>query len=74
MRVRKMQKASYTIEAAVYVPIILCMLFQSLEISIDFWQKSRNREVYKELESLDIVKEFYGYQILSEIGGEIRDD
>ena len=71
---RKKQKGSYTIEAAVYIPIILCILFQSLDIAIDFWQRSKNRVIYEELKTLDVVKEFYGYQILDELGKEIAND
>lgn len=67
-------KGSYTVEAAVYIPIILFMLFHSLDIAIDFWQESRERETSKQLEELDCVKEFYGYQILDEIRKEIQDD
>ena len=64
-------KGSYSIEAAVYIPIILYMLFQSVEIGIDFWQKSKEREVSIWLQELDSVKDFYGYQIIDEIGKEI---
>lgn len=74
MIILKKQRGSYTIEAAIYIPIIICMLFQSIGIAIDFWQQSRSREVCEELQTLDIVKEFYGYQILDEIGKEILDD
>lgn len=74
MIILKKQRGSYTIEAAIYLPIIICMLFQSVGIAIDFWQQSRKREVCEELQTLDIVKEFYGYQILDEIGKEILND
>jgi len=66
-------KGSYTLEAAIYVPIILFILFQTLEIAIDYWQESRQREVSKDLQELDIVKEFYGYQILDEVRKEVED-
>lgn len=65
-------KGSYTVEAAIYIPFILFLLFQTLEISIDFWQRSANRTVCEELKELDIVKEFYGYQILEEVGKELE--
>lgn len=70
----KKYKGSYTIEAAIYIPIVLFVLFQSLEIAIDFWQQSRDREIYQKLQDLDVVEEFYGYQILEELGKEIVDD
>lgn len=70
----KWLRASYTIEAAIYVPMILFLLMQTMDIAIDRWQSSREREVYEELRQLDIVREFYGYQILDEVREEIVDD
>lgn len=71
---RKKLKGSYTIEAAIYIPIILFIMCQTLQIAIDFWQESREREVNKMLQELDIVREFYSYQVLDEIGKEIIND
>lgn len=70
----KKWKGSYTIESAIYIPMILFMLYQSIGIGIDFWKDSRTREVSSCLQELDIVKEFYGYQIVDEIGKELFDD
>ena len=66
--------ASYTIEAAIYIPIILFMLMQTLDIAIDEWKESKERKIYVGLAQLDIVSEFYGYQILEEVQEEIEDD
>lgn len=71
---RKKVKGSYTIEAAIYIPIIIFILCQTLQIAIDFWQESRTREVSEVLQQLDIVKEFYNYQVIDEIGKEIIND
>lgn len=71
---RKQLNGSYTVEAAIYIPIILFMLFQSINIGIDFWQNSRERTVCTQLQELDSVKDFYGYQILDDVGREILDD
>lgn len=67
-------KASYTIESAVYIPIIIFLFFQTIDIGIDYWQTSKEREVKSVLLELDIVQEFYGYQILEEVGKELEDD
>ena len=67
-------KGSYTIEAAIYIPMILFILVQTMDLAIDFWQKSKSREVPGYIQKLDSVKEFYGYQILHEVGKEIGDD
>lgn len=71
---RKKVKGSYTIEAAIYIPIIIFILCQTLQIAIDFWQESRTREVSEVLQQLDIVREFYNYQVIDEIGKEIIND
>lgn len=70
---RKKVKGSYTLEAAIYIPMIMFMLFGALDMGIHYWQKSRERTVSQEVLNLDIVQEFYGYQILEEIGKELED-
>lgn len=67
-------KGSYTVEAAIYIPMILFLQFQSLDLAIDYWQESKQREICESLQKLDIVSEFYGYQILDEIRKETKDD
>ena len=70
---RRKIKGSYTLEAAIYIPMILFMLFGALDIGVHYWQKSRERIVSQEVLNLDIVQEFYGYQVLEEIGKELGD-
>lgn len=67
-------KGSYTIEAALYIPMILFLMYQSVGFAVDYWKESRTREVSECLQELDIVKEFYGYQIIEEVGKELLDD
>ena len=67
-------KGSYTIEAAIYIPLVMFLLFQTMEIAIDEWQESKKREVCEVLQELDVVREFYGYQVLDEVRKEIEDD
>jgi len=43
-------------------------------MGISFFQDSMNRENSSKLQQLDIVSEFYNYQILKEVGEEIRND
>ena len=71
---KRTYKGSYTIEAAIYIPILMFLFFQCLDVSIDFWMKSKNREVFAELENLNVVKEFYMYQIVEEIEKELGND
>ena len=65
-------KANYTIEAAIYIPIVLFVLFQSVTIGIDFFQESKTREVNTKLLELDIVQEFYKYQVFAEAWEEVQ--
>ena len=65
------QKASYSVEAAIYIPMVLFVFFHSLEIGIDFWKESKERSVSTYLQELDTVQEFYIYQIMDEAMGEI---
>ena len=65
-------KASYTLEAAVYIPIILFILLQTLEMGIAECRESKERSIYQGLKQLDVVSEFYAYQILDEAREEIE--
>lgn len=73
-RVGRMHKGSFTVEASVYVPVVLFLIMNVLTVGIDFFQESRNREENKSITELDIVGEFYNYQVLGEIGEELWDD
>ncbi|MBQ8626443.1 MAG: hypothetical protein IJ419_09825 [Agathobacter sp.] len=71
---RKWHRASFTVEAVIWIPILIFIIMTALRIGIGFFQESATREVYPELKKLDIVTEFYNYQIIGEIGKEIFDD
>lgn len=68
------QKGSFTIEAAIWVPVMIFLIMNVVRLGISFFQESVNREAGVRLKELDIVQEFYNYQILGEIGEEILDD
>ena len=67
-------RGSLTIEAAVYIPFIVCMLFYSMEISIEHWNESREKVPCEALQNLNSVEEFYMYQVSEEIGKELEGD
>lgn len=71
---RMMQKGSYTIEAAVYVPMMMFLVLVTLRGGISFYQESRDREIYQGLIKMDVVSEFYTYQMIKEVGEEWTDD
>lgn len=68
------QRGSFTVEAAIWVPIMVFMVMGTVQIGITFFQESVKRESYSDLVLLDIVQEFYNYQIIGEIGEELLDD
>lgn len=70
----KWHRGSFTVEATIIVPLFIFMILTVLRIGIGFFQDSAKREVSPELEKLDIVSEFYNYQVLGEVGKEIFDD
>lgn len=67
-------KGSYTIEAAVWVPLLMLTVLLSLETGIKLYQEIRNRKYSEKIESLDILQEFYNYQVLEEVVQEVEDD
>ena len=69
-----MQKGSFTIEASIYIPMILMFLLFTLRSAVSFYQESVHREVYDGLENMQVITEFYTYQIISEIGEIWTDD
>ena len=71
---KRWQKASFTIEAAIYVPVILFVLFQSVDMGIQFFEWSKTREINLRLQEMQVVEEFYDYQILGEMWEEMKDD
>lgn len=74
IRHKRMHKGSFTIEASIYIPILLFLMANVLSIGIHFFQEAKGRSENPEIKCLDIVKEFYNYQILEEIKEEIKEE
>ena len=74
IRHKRMHKGSFTIEASIYIPILLFLIANVLSIGIHFFQEAKGRSENPEIKCLDIVKEFYNYQILEEIKEEIKEE
>ncbi|MGN1155630.1 MAG: TadE/TadG family type IV pilus assembly protein [Agathobacter sp.] len=70
----RMHRGSFTVEASIYIPLFLFLIMNVLSLGIVFFQESRTREENTAIQELDIVQEFYNYQILGEIGEEIWND
>ena len=67
-------KGSYTIEAAVWIPLLMLVVLLSLQTGIKLYQEVAYRTYSEKLKSLNIVQEFYSYQILKELAQEVEND
>ena len=72
--IKQMQKGSFTIEASVYVSMIMMIMMITIRSGIAFYQESVNREEYGGLKRINVVSEFYIYKMIEEIGEEWEDD
>lgn len=68
------QKGSYTVEAAIWVSLFLMMIAMALKTGISLYTEVVKTGYHEKLQNLDIVQEFYNYQILEEITQEVTDD
>ncbi len=71
---RNTQKGSITIEATMYIPMAMFLVLITIRGGIDFYQQSVQREVYSGITTMDVVSEFYTYQMIKEVGEEWTDD
>ena len=69
-----LHKGSFTIEASIYVPMVLFLMMYVITCSIHFFQESKTQEIDARIEKMDIVQEFYTYKAIGEIWEELRDD
>lgn len=70
----KTHQGSYTIEAAIWVPLVMLVIATTLHLAIVLVQEAAEREPIKWLVEQDPTQEFYHYQVLEEIGEEIIGD
>lgn len=68
------QSGSYTIEAAVYVPMMIFLILITLRSGISFYEESKNQKIYEGIQKMDTISEFYRYQMIKETGEEWGDD
>ena len=73
-RLKQMHRGSFTIEASIYVPVMLMLFMTVLSSGICFFEESKEREENRAITELDIVQEFYVYKMLGEIGEEVFGD
>lgn len=62
-----MMKASYTVEAAIIVPLFLFMICSGMKIGINIYQEITKEKEQEIVQDLWLVDEFYKFQILKEV-------
>ena len=67
----KTQKGSFTIEATIIIPLILCLMMGVLQEGIYFYQESKKEEVLELVKAWDGVDRFYELWTLKELEEEI---
>lgn len=70
----KRRKGSFTIEATILFSFILFLLMSILEMGINLYQESKDREYYDGLENMDTINKFYVLQGIGTIGEEVLED
>ena len=65
--IRKKWKASYTVEAAFIVPILLGAMLLAMLIGLDLYQDIKGEQEQKKIMQMWQVKDFYKYQIVDEV-------
>ena len=65
--IRKEWKASYTVEVAFIVPILLSAMLVAMLIGLDLYQEIRGEQEQEKIVQMWQVKEFYKYQIVDEV-------
>ena len=66
----KKWKASYTVEAAFIVPLLIGAMALAMRLGISLYMEVKNDKEGEAVASMWEVDEFYKYQILKEIGDE----
>lgn len=70
----KMYKGSFTIEAVIWIPLILCMMIGVLQEGIVFYKVCEERETLEEVRNWDGVSKFYDMWKLKELEEEYKDE
>ena len=70
----KMQKGSFTIEAIIWIPLILCIMVGVLQEGISFYEECVKAEISEDVKEWDAVSKFYQLWIIKEVGESLNDE
>lgn len=65
--IRKKWKASYTVETAFIVPILLGAMLLAMLIGLNLYQDIKGEQEQEKIMQMWQVKDFYKYQIVDEV-------
>ena len=66
----KRLKASYTVEAALTIPILLFVMFLAMQMSFQLYDEICAQQEYEVVEQLWEVRDFYRIQGIGELTGD----
>ena len=70
----QMQKGSFTVEAVIWIPLILCIMLGILQEGIQFYKESAEKEISEDIKEWDGVSAFYEFWKIKELGKEWSDE
>ncbi|MEE1079237.1 MAG: hypothetical protein UIC64_09360 [Agathobacter sp.] len=65
-------KGSYTLEASVYIPIVIFVMAIAMRLCIVLYQEIRDEREQDEVVNMWVVDEFYTYKLVGKFGEEIE--
>lgn len=68
------QKGSFTIEAVILIPVLICLMLAVLRQGIEFYEEFAQKEISEELIGWDAADQFYKVWILKELKEVIEDE
>lgn len=66
----KLLKASYTVEAALTIPMLLFVMFFAMQMSFQLYDEICAQQEYEVVEQLWEVRDFYRIQGIGELTGD----
>ncbi len=66
----KLLKASYTVEAALTIPMLLFVMFFAMQMSFQLYDEICTQQEYELVEQLWEVRDFYRIQGIGELTGD----
>lgn len=70
----KSHRGSFTVEAVIWISLLVAMYISVLQQGIYFYKESRYKEISQANREWDVVLRFYEVQIIKEIEEEMKNE